>query len=250
MLKAASPTSSFPETADIETSSDNYAQRFSGSIGRWFLEVQENATLNMLKPYTGATVLDIGGGHGQLTEALINQGYQVTVLGSSEICQSRIRHLVEQGLCRFEVGNILDLPFENEAFDVVVSYRLLPHVAQWRPFLAECARAARQAVLLDYPEVRSINYIAPYLFQFKRKLEGNTRPYTCFKKSELLATFAAERFRYQSHFTEFFVPMVLHRTLKSPTISSAVEQVFRLIGFTDLFGSPVILNLIREKEVT
>lgn len=250
MVEAASLTTGFPETADIETSSDNYARRFSGNIGRWFLEVQANATLEMLQPYAGATVLDIGGGHGQLTEALIKQGYQVTVLGSADVCQSRIRHLVDQGLCRFEVGNILDLPFENEAFDVVISYRLLPHVSQWRPFLSECARVARQAVILDYPEVRSINYIAPYLFQFKKKLEGNTRPYTCFKKSELLAVFAAEGFRYQSHFAEFFVPMVLHRTLKSPKISSAVEKVFRFIGFTDLLGSPVILNLIREKEVT
>lgn len=248
MVEATSLTTNFPETADIETSSDDYARRFSGDVGRWFLEVQANATLQMLEPLSGATVLDVGGGHGQLTETLIEHGYQVTVLGSADVCQARIRHLVDQGLCHFKVGNILDLPYADEAFDVVISYRLLPHVSQWRPFLSECARVARQAVILDYPEVRSVNYIAPYLFQFKKKLEGNTRPYTCFKKSDLLDVFSAEGFSYQSHYAEFFVPMVLHRALKSPGISAAVEKAFRFIGFTDLLGSPVILKLIRENR--
>jgi hypothetical protein len=31
--------SDFPETADIETSSDDYARRFAGKIGAWFLHV-------------------------------------------------------------------------------------------------------------------------------------------------------------------------------------------------------------------
>lgn len=42
--------SSFPETADIETASNDYALRFSGEIGAWLLKVQEEATLRMLAP--------------------------------------------------------------------------------------------------------------------------------------------------------------------------------------------------------
>lgn len=240
--------SNFPETADIETSSNDYALRFSGEVGSWFLKVQEEATLRMLASYPNAKVLDVGGGHGQLTNALVRNGYQVTVLGSANICKTRIQSFVDKDLCSFKVGNILDLPYPNQAFDIVVSYRLLPHVTQWRQFLSELARVARQAVIVDYPAVKSVNYIAPYLFQVKKNLEGNTRPFTCFKESELLEVFKSHNFIRAERYPQFFLPMVLHRTLKSTALSSALERCWRLSGLTSLFGSPVILKVVREKS--
>ena len=240
--------SNFPETADIETSSNDYALRFSGEVGSWFLKVQEEATLRMLASYPNAKVLDVGGGHGQLTNALVRNGYQVTVLGSANICKTRIQSFVDKDLCSFKVGNILDLPYPNQAFDIVVSYRLLPHVTQWRQFLSELARVARQAVIVDYPAVKSVNYIAPYLFQVKKNLEGNTRPFTCFKESELLEVFKSHNFIRAERYPQFFLPMVLHRTGKSPALSSALERFWRLSGLTGLFGSPVILKVVRENS--
>ena len=179
----------FPETADIETSSEDYALRFSGEIGAWLLKVQEEATLQMLDSYPNAKILDVGGGHGQLTNALVQNGYQVTVLGSADICKIKIQHFIDRNLCSFKVGNILTLPYPDRAFDIVVSYRLLSHVSQWQQFLSELATVARQAVIVDYPAVRSVNYIAPYLFQLKKGIEGNTRSFTCFQESELLEVF-------------------------------------------------------------
>ena len=235
----------FPETADIETSSDDYARRFDGKVGEWFLKVQEQATLEMLAPYPNATVLDVGGGHGQLTDGLVRSGCRLTVLGSSEECRARIQPYVEAGRADFKVGNILDMPYPDQAFDVVVSYRLLPHVTRWQEFLAELARVARKAIVLDYAEVRSINYAAPYLFRFKKQLEGNTREYTCFRQGDLLRVFNAVGFRPAARFPQFFVPMVLHRKLKQSGLSKAAEKVFRLTGLTALFGSPVILKVVR-----
>jgi 16S rRNA A1518/A1519 N6-dimethyltransferase RsmA/KsgA/DIM1 with predicted DNA glycosylase/AP lyase activity len=98
--------SPYPETADIETSSEEYASRFSGEVGEWFLKVQEEATLNMLAPYKRATILDVGGGHGQLTGALIRNNYQLTVLGSSEVYKARIQNYLDNENCSFKVGNI------------------------------------------------------------------------------------------------------------------------------------------------
>lgn len=236
----------FPETADIETSSDDYARRFAGGVGEWFLRVQEQATLRMLATYPNATVLDVGGGHGQLTDGLLRNGFQVTVLGSSEECRARIRAYLEAGQVAFKVGNILDMPYPDRAFDVVVSYRLLPHVTRWEEFLAEMARVARKAVVLDYPEARSINYLAPRLFRLKKRLEANTRRFTCFREAELLGIFEALGFRSAHRFPEFFLPMVLHRALKQPALSAAAERFFRLTGLTGLFGSPVILKVVRR----
>jgi 2-polyprenyl-3-methyl-5-hydroxy-6-metoxy-1,4-benzoquinol methylase len=241
----------FPETADIETSSEDYARRFAGKVGDWFLKVQTDATLHMLAQgraavRPGASILDVGGGHAQTASALVDSGYRLTVLGSAEVCAARLQPWLQSGRCQFKVGNILDLPYPDQSFDVVLSYRLLPHVTAWQPYLAELARVARQAVILDYPEVRSINYIAPALFRFKKRLEGNTRPYTCFRQSQLAEVFARSGFEPAERRAEFFLPMVLHRKLGQPALSAAMEKVFRALGLSALFGSPVILKMVRK----
>lgn len=236
-------STSFLETADIETSSEDYASRFAGAVGAWLLKVQEQATLKMLAPYPGATVLDVGGGHGQLTSALIQQGYQVTVLGSADSCKARIQSFVDQGLCKFDVGNVLELPYGDRTFDVVISYRFLAHVTQWQTFLSELSRVAGRAVIVDYPTVRSINYIAPLLFQFKKGLEGNTRPFVCYNESELLAHLQSLQLVQSRRYAQFFYPMVLHRALKQPSVSAALELLPRTLGLTRLLGSPIILKM-------
>ncbi len=241
MLNNNSP---FPETADIETSSKAYARRFSGQIGEWFINVQQEASLSMLAPHRRATILDVGGGHGQLTDALIRNDHPVTVLGSAEICKVRIQDLIDNRRCSFKVGNILDLPFDDKHFDVVISYRLLAHVNQWQEFISELCRVAKKAVIIDYPEIRSLNAFAPYLFGYKKNVEGNTRPYSTFRESDLLRVFESIGFFRKDKFPEFFLPMVFHRKLNSLGISKSLEATFRFLGMTSFFGSPIILKLI------
>lgn len=240
-------TNSFLETADIETSSEDYAARFSGAIGAWLLKVQEQGTLKMLAAYPGATVLDVGGGHGQLTGALIQNGYDVTVLGSDEVCKTRIQTFIDQGSCHFDVGNVLNLPYGDRSFDVVISYRFLAHVSQWRTFLSELSRVANRAILVDYPTIRSINYIAPLLFKVKKGLEGNTRPFVCYEESELIDYLKSLQLTTSARYAQFFWPMVLHRALKQPSLSTALEAIPRGLGLTQLFGSPVILKMEKPK---
>ncbi|NET56666.1 MAG: class I SAM-dependent methyltransferase [Symploca sp. SIO2E6] len=239
-------TDGFPETADIETSSNDYASRFAGEIGTWFLQVQTDITLKMVAPYPKATILDVGGGHGQITGPLIENGYQVTVLGSAEICKAQIQNYLNANLCSFKVGNVLDLPYPDEAFDIVISYRFLAHVTQWQSFLTELHRVAKQAVIIDYPTVRSVNAIAPYLFKFKKGLEGNTREFICYQESELLAFLQSLGLSPTQRYPQFFLPMVLHRAGKSPNFSSLMEKIAQFSGLTNLFGSPVILKLTKN----
>lgn len=234
------------ETADIETSSDDYAGRFSGEVGAWFLEVQEEATLRMLQPYPGASVLDVGGGHGQITGPLLENGFDVTVLGSDDVCVQRVKTYLSHPAFRFRTGNVIALPYPDCHFDVVISYRLLPHVTQWELLLSELARVARYAVIVDYPETFSFNMIAPQLFPFKKQLEGNTRPYTSFRSSQLERVFEGAGFQITDRYPEFFLPMVLHRRLNSVGISSRLEKIFRALGVTQFFGSPVIIKAVRQ----
>lgn len=236
----------FPETPDIETSSADYATRFCGPIGRWLLAVQERATLHFIRDAPGARVLDVGGGHGQLTAPLIQAGYAVTVVGSDPVCAARISAFVEAGQCQFEVGDILSLPFADQSFDVVLSYRLVPHVNQWQQLLRELTRVAKDAVIIDYPEWCSLNALTPMLFSFKKRIEKNTRQYLSFRERDLLRVFAANGFALAQRYPEFFLPMVFHRALKMPALSAALEGMCRYVGLTSQFGSPVILKVVRR----
>lgn len=236
----------YPETADIETSSDDYARRFYGEIGLWFLNVQEKATLKMISPWPSATILDVGGGHGQLTGSLIQNGYKVSVLGSADVCKKRIQGFIDKGLCEFTTGNMIEIPYPDEAFDIVISFRLLPHVTKWKQLIRELTRVARRSVIVDYPSKKSINSISSLFFRLKKSLEGNTRPFALFSKSELLEIFKLYDFVYAEQYAEFFLPMVLHRVLKSPPFSLFTEKVWRILGLTQVLGSPVILKLVRE----
>jgi len=132
MLQTHNNPDAFPETADIETASDDYAGRFAGAVGAWMLKIQEAAVLDLLQDHPGVTVLDVGGGHGQLAVPLCREKYPVTVVGSAEVCRRRIAALVDAGLpadlsrrsllakgegpaqagqCRFQVADVLKLPF-------------------------------------------------------------------------------------------------------------------------------------------
>src|SRR5215210_4965036 len=80
------------EDADIDTSSEDYARRFSGAVGRWFVETQTRITLSLIGALpVGASVLDVGGGHAQIAPPLIEAGYEVTVVGSDASCSARLQ---------------------------------------------------------------------------------------------------------------------------------------------------------------
>jgi len=234
------------EFADVETSSEGYAQRFSGPVGEFFLALQTQITLALLTPWPGAKVLDIGGGHGQLALPLVKAGYGVTVAGSHPACRERLDRLLPPDSYNFKWGNLLSLPLEDKSFDIVLSFRLLPHVEAWPNLIAECCRLAGKAVIVDYPDTRSINIFSKVFFRLKKAIEKNTRSFSCFSRGELMAEFTRHGFSHPLFRPEFFVPMALHRALKSATLSRGLEAVCQGLGLTHLLGSPVILRVTPE----
>ena len=239
-MSITDPHCPFPETADIHTSSDEYAARFAGAAGEWMLAVQEKITRRLLRGGEGASVLDVGGGHGQLAVPLGRAGWNVTVLGSDESCRHRVRTVVDSGACRFVVGNVIALPFPDQSFDVVLCFRLLTHCERWPELVRELCRVARKAVIVDYPTGQSLNAIAPALFGAKKKFEKNTRTWALFRHAQVIGEFAKNGYVPAAAVKQFFLPMVLHRMLKSRALSSALEAASRALGFTRLWGSPVI----------
>jgi len=228
----------------VETSSDDYARRFSGPAGEWFLDVQERACLELVRPWHGGTVLDVGGGHAQVAVPLAREGYAVTVFGSAPACRERLDRTARRlGVeVAFAHGEVLRLPYDDRSFDVVVSFRLLPHVRHWRRLVAELCRVARHAVVVDYAPLVSGNLLTPLLFHVKKGIEKNTRYYLTFLEGAVRGAFRASGFRVTGRFDEFLVPMAVHRALGRRAWSALVEDVSRRLGLTRLFGSPVILR--------
>lgn len=241
--------SPFPETADIETSNDDYATRFKGATGAWMLKVQEKGVLKLLKSVAkpGATILDVGGGHGQLAYPLAEAGYKVHVIGSARSCLHRIKSLVDEGKCGFEVGNVIELPYPDKSFDVVVAVRMLTHCDAWPQLIKEMCRVSRGVVITDYPTSQSLNAIAPALFNAKKKYEKNTRTWTLFKHKQVKEGFAAAGFVKTGKFGQFFLPMVVHRALKCKAVSAFLEACCRIVGFTAMWGTPVIVRMEEKK---
>lgn len=244
-IPAHAPQGLYPETADIETSSDEYARRFGGPAGKWMLSVQEKLTLKLMASTPQTPVLDVGGGHGQLAIPLCREGYPVTVLGSHESCRHRIREIAESGSCTFVVGNVIDLPFEDQSFDTVIAFRMLTHCSQWPVLIRELCRVARRSVIVDYPTGQSLNAVAPMLFGAKKKIETDTRVWRLFKHREVRDEFGRHGFDFRRQQKQFFLPMVLHRMLKNRALSAGLEGICRYIGLTPIWGSPVIAHFQR-----
>lgn len=238
------------ETADVETSSEGYARRFSGPVGEYFVEVQTEVALHLLAPWPGARVLDVGGGHAQLAPPLVANGYRVTVVGSRDVCRERLDRALPPGSFEFQACDLLKLPFPDRSFDVVIAFRLLAHVPRWRDLVAELCRVADRAVIVDYSDTRSFNVLYGPLFQWKKAIEGNTRTFITFRPREVLTEHVRHGFGRPSAVRQFFVPMVVHRALGralgNAGPSRAMERVGAALGLTRALGSPVILRVERE----
>jgi SAM-dependent methyltransferase len=241
------PVHGLREDADIGTSSEEYARRFTGAIGRWFIETQTRITLGLLRVLpVGASVLDVGGGHAQITPPLIKAGYEVTVAGSDPTCSARLHPWIADGRCRFEVADLLAMPYPDRSFDAVVCLRLLPHSVSWPDLISELCRVARRSVLIDYPSLRSANIVSRYFFGVKRNLELNTRRFMTFTPREIRRAFAEHAFIVRAERPQYLVPMVLHRLTSRPGLSKAVELPGRVLGLTRWLGSPIIARADRR----
>lgn len=234
------------EDADVETASADYARRFDSAAGAWMLQRQLEVTLGLLGDLAQATVLEVGGGHGQIAPALADRGYRVSVLASSPAAVGvSLQAALAGGRVPLLTGDLRNPPVDERSFDVVLSYRLLAHARDLRGLIAGLCHSSRKCVIVDYATTRSFNALAEPLFEAKKKVEGNTRPFAVMSDDRLSALFRDEGFARRSRKPQFFWPMALHRVLDAPRLSRALEGAAALTGLQALLGSPVIARFDR-----
>jgi len=237
---------------DIASSTDDYATRFSGKMGAWFLKVQRVATLRLLAPYAsrGIRVLDVGGGHAQSVGFLMEANHQVTITGSDANCAHRLRpYLNPEFGASFLLCPLTAIPVEDGAYEVALSYRMMAHLDHWPVFVAELCRVANDRVIVDYPTYRSFNCLSACLFKLKKGVERNTREFLIFHEKDICREFEKHGFVLEKRIGQYVMPMAIHRAHKYVPLAAFVEGICRLLGLSWLLGSPVIASFRRAERV-
>ena len=253
---------------DVVTASEDYASRFYGATGAWFLKVQQDAVCDVIAADRSISILDVGGGHIQIAAPLAEKGYRVTVQGSALECRDRMdanpitrdcdRKLGDGAHdefanpitrdCEFIMSPVTKLPVADRGYHTVLSFRLLAHYEDWPALVKELCRVADVAIIVDFPSTSALNVFGPLLFRVKKRIEKNTRHWQSFRQADIINAFRQHGFRMEARFKEFFLPMVFYRVLRSRAVTVALEGTYRAVGLTRLFGSPVVLKLVRIDE--
>ncbi len=128
---------------------------------------------------------------------------------------------------------------------MVIAIRRLAHLEGAERFIAGLCRLARHAVLVDYPDARSLTALVPWLDPARTRLERDPRGFRTYHRRELGRWFRNRGFGFPRAVRQFFWPVGLHRKLGLPTLSRVLEAPPRLLGLTRLLGSPVLLRVVK-----
>jgi len=236
------------ETPDIETASDDYASRFAGAAGVFFMDTQNSTVERVLGSDCKGVAIELGGGHGQLVSILEKAGCDIIEYSSNANCHIMLTQRHPEVELQNVTGDMLALPFADQSADLVIFVRLISHIENWPELIAESCRISRKTVVFDYPSLFSMNVFTPLIFCLKKGIEKNTRTYMSFSKRQLKTELAKHGFKITTHAPQFILPMFIHRALNGAGFLQVTEKLFRVTRITSLFGSPVILRADRVSQ--
>jgi ubiquinone/menaquinone biosynthesis C-methylase UbiE len=150
---------------------DEFAAWYEKERHHGYHRLIDDLQVDLLSPaVAGSDVLEVGCGTGLLLErvAPVARSARGIDLSPGMLQQAR-----ERGLDVVE-GCATDLPFEDETFDVVYSFKVLAHVEDIRSAVRECCRVTRPggALFLEFYNPHSLRYLARTLGGAKRISES------------------------------------------------------------------------------
>ena len=141
-----------------ESRSEKYYDEFAASYERHrhqgYHLLLDELEVGLARRYCGERVLEAGCGTGLILQRLARQQHQVVGIDLSRGMLARAR---ERGLDVVQ-GTLDELPFADDSFDSVVSFKVLPHIQPIREALRELARVTRPGghLLLEFYNSRSL----------------------------------------------------------------------------------------------
>ena len=133
--------------------------------GRNYEDAVERIALRRLLPARGQRLVEIGAAYGRLAD--VYEGYEQVVLldpAKSQLREAQ-RRLGDDSRYVFVVGDVYHLPLGSAAFDVVLTIRVLHHLAHLPTAFDEVHRVLRPegAYILEYANKRNLKGILRYL---------------------------------------------------------------------------------------
>jgi ubiquinone/menaquinone biosynthesis C-methylase UbiE len=225
------------------------AMRFSGSFGHYIAEHQITFVLDCIGDPSDRQILDLGAGTGRTSLPLSRMGASVLAADASDKMLSIVQEKsflqgIPLTLARIDAH---DLPFPNQSFDIVLTFRVIMHVFDWRIALSEVCRVSRDTIILDFPPKSGFAGLAPALHQIIRPFNKNHQSYRVFSVDEVVSALLSEGYVVTAMDKHLVLPFGLHRSINSPWFTNSAENVLAKIGLRDLFGAPVTL-VARRRE--
>lgn len=187
---------SLAQSADLTRVNDydDFAEAYSAENENSLVNAyyERPAMLALAGDVTGCRVLDAGCGSGPLYAALRDRGAVVTGIDASAgmLALARRRFGGDADLHQVDLRD--PLPFDDGAFDVVVSSLVLHYLEDWNPTLAELRRVIRPGGRLiasvDHPFVAYTiheprpDYFATTSYTFDWTFGGQTVPMKFWRK--------------------------------------------------------------------
>ena len=223
--------------------------RFSGAVGEFFKSHQESIIREHAGDPSGKTILDVGAGTGRTALPLAHAGAHVVAADASVKMLNIIREksFLQGAPVQLSRIDAHDLPFADQSFDVVMSFRMIMHVTQWDKAVAELCRVSRGSVIVDFPPVSGFAGLAPLVHPIIRPFNPNHQSYKVFKIREVTDALKDNGFEVSAIDKHVVLPFGLHRAVNSIGFTKWSERVLAKTGFRWLFGAPVTIVANRTR---
>ncbi len=238
MSKLSKKHYSYSLYADKKFASDYEQDRFGKGFGT-FLKSYEIELYTKLLPKFDR-MLDVGAGTGKIAAKFAKRGRVVASDASFEMLKNA-RDLAKEDHIYFDVVvcDAHHLCFKDEAFDAVVSSRVLMHVIDWKLMIKELCRVSSNAVCLDFPAYWSFSLFERIMRKLARILIPRVQSYRGFASKTVAQEFIELDFDPTVKLKSFFLPVAVYRLVNAPRMTFKLERFWGKLGFTRFFGNPV-----------
>jgi ubiquinone/menaquinone biosynthesis C-methylase UbiE len=138
---------------------DDFSDTYEQGRNRGYHRMIDQLELELVAPYArGARVLELGCGTGLILARVAEIAKRAVGI---DLSAGMAQHARERGL-DVRIGNLCELPFEDERFDLTYGFKVLAHVPDIDAALREAARVTRPGghLLLEFYNPWSLRYLA------------------------------------------------------------------------------------------
>ncbi len=216
-----------PETPkDVRRYYDDFASSYDAGRQTPYHRMVDDFEVELALPYArGSRVLELGCGTGRILSRLAEVADEAVGVDLSEEMVARAR---AKGLDA-RLGDLHALSFEDDAFELTCSFKVLPHVPDIRAAISEAVRVTRPGghLLLELYNPWSLRYLA-------KKAAGPRRIGQSLTEADV--------------FTRWDSPRATRRLIPSNAELVAMRGIRVLTPFAALHGVPLLATGLRGAE--